>query len=138
MPADLPVRRKRTADMAGSYDWTPHLTEPGFCAAPVSCFKHVSFDLNRFRSKTSNRSFLTKKKKNCLEKTGANIRNMGQHNGRYESRGREHGLRRSLRSVSRFILGCHRVENIWLPSAAQVRRFRPERRKGFLGLVVLQ
>lgn len=43
MPEDLPVRRKRTAEMAGSYDWTPQLTEPGFCAAPVSCFKHVSF-----------------------------------------------------------------------------------------------
>ncbi|XP_034936370.1 polycomb protein Sfmbt-like isoform X2 [Chelonus insularis] len=41
MPEDLPVRRKRTADMAGSYDWTPQLTEPGFCAAPVSCFKHA-------------------------------------------------------------------------------------------------
>lgn len=43
MPEDLPVRRKRTAEMAGSYDWTPQLVEPGFCAAPVSCFKHVSF-----------------------------------------------------------------------------------------------
>lgn len=41
MPEELPVRRKRTADMAGSYDWTPQLTEPGFCAAPVSCFKHA-------------------------------------------------------------------------------------------------
>ncbi|XP_043277511.1 polycomb protein Sfmbt-like isoform X2 [Venturia canescens] len=41
MPEDLPVRRKRTAEMAGSYDWTPQLTEPGFCAAPVSCFKHA-------------------------------------------------------------------------------------------------
>ncbi|XP_011311275.1 polycomb protein Sfmbt isoform X2 [Fopius arisanus] len=41
MPDELPVRRKRTADMAGSYDWTPQLTEPGFCAAPVSCFKHA-------------------------------------------------------------------------------------------------
>lgn len=39
----LPVRRKRTADMAGSYDWGTQLAEPGFCAAPVSCFKHVSF-----------------------------------------------------------------------------------------------
>lgn len=39
---DLPIRRKRTADMAGSYEWTPQLSEPGFCAAPVSCFKHVS------------------------------------------------------------------------------------------------
>lgn len=39
---DLPIRRKRTADMAGSYDWTSQLSEPGFCAAPVSCFKHVS------------------------------------------------------------------------------------------------
>lgn len=43
MPEDLPVRRKRTAEMAGSYDWTQQLVEPGFCAAPVSCFKHVSF-----------------------------------------------------------------------------------------------
>lgn len=43
MPEDLPVRKKRTAEMAGSYDWTPQLVEPGFCAAPVSCFKHVSF-----------------------------------------------------------------------------------------------
>lgn len=43
MPEDLPVRRKRTAEMAGSYDWTPQLVEPGFCAAPVSCFKHVGF-----------------------------------------------------------------------------------------------
>lgn len=43
MPEDLPIRRKRTAEMAGSYDWTPQLIEPGFCAAPVSCFKHVSF-----------------------------------------------------------------------------------------------
>ncbi|XP_014477353.1 PREDICTED: polycomb protein Sfmbt-like [Dinoponera quadriceps] len=41
MPEDLPVRRKRTADMAGSYDWTSQLTETGFCAAPVSCFKHA-------------------------------------------------------------------------------------------------
>ncbi|XP_008548633.1 polycomb protein Sfmbt isoform X1 [Microplitis demolitor] len=41
MPEDLPVRRKRTAEMAGSYDWTPQLTESGFCAAPVSCFKHA-------------------------------------------------------------------------------------------------
>lgn len=46
MPEDLPVRRKRTAEMAGSYDWTPQLTEPGFCAAPVSCFKHVSLPYN--------------------------------------------------------------------------------------------
>lgn len=43
MLEDLPIRRKRTAEMAGSYDWTPQLVEPGFCAAPVSCFKHVSF-----------------------------------------------------------------------------------------------
>jgi len=42
MPEDLPIRRKRTAEMAGSYDWTSQLVEPGFCAAPVSCFKHVS------------------------------------------------------------------------------------------------
>lgn len=42
MPEDLPVRRKRTAEMDGSYDWTPQLIEHGFCAAPVSCFKHVS------------------------------------------------------------------------------------------------
>ncbi|KAK0077711.1 hypothetical protein PV325_003554 [Microctonus aethiopoides] len=41
MPEDLPIRRKRTAEMADSYDWTPQLTEPGFCAAPVSCFKHA-------------------------------------------------------------------------------------------------
>ncbi|XP_033226420.1 polycomb protein Sfmbt-like isoform X2 [Belonocnema kinseyi] len=41
MPEDLPVRRKRTAEMAGSYDWTPQLVEHGFCAAPVSCFKHA-------------------------------------------------------------------------------------------------
>lgn len=46
MPEDLPVRRKRTAEMAGSYDWTPQLIEPGFCAAPVSCFKHVSVLFN--------------------------------------------------------------------------------------------
>lgn len=39
---DLPVRKKRTADMAGSYDWTLQLSESGFCAAPVSCFRHVS------------------------------------------------------------------------------------------------
>ena len=45
MPEDLPVRRKRTAEMAGSYDWIPQLTEPGFCAAPVSCFKHVSIKI---------------------------------------------------------------------------------------------
>lgn len=43
MPEDLPVRRKRTAEMEGSYDWTPQLIEHGFCAAPVSCFKHVCF-----------------------------------------------------------------------------------------------
>lgn len=43
LPEDLPVRRKRTAEMANSYDWTSQLVEPGFCAAPVSCFKHVSF-----------------------------------------------------------------------------------------------
>lgn len=43
MPEDLPIRRKRTAEMAGSYDWTCQLVEPGFCAAPVSCFKHVGF-----------------------------------------------------------------------------------------------
>lgn len=48
MPEDLPVRRKRTAEMAGSYDWTSQLSEPGFCAAPVSCFKHVSFSLKSF------------------------------------------------------------------------------------------
>lgn len=41
MPEDLPVRRKRTAEMDGSYDWTPQLIEHGFCAAPVSCFKHA-------------------------------------------------------------------------------------------------
>ncbi|XP_043462591.1 polycomb protein Sfmbt-like isoform X1 [Leptopilina heterotoma] len=41
MPEDLPVRRKRTAEMEGSYDWTPQLIEHGFCAAPVSCFKHA-------------------------------------------------------------------------------------------------
>lgn len=48
MPEDLPVRRKRTAEMAGSYDWTPQLVEPGFCAAPVSCFKHVGFPYNLY------------------------------------------------------------------------------------------
>ncbi|XP_020287040.1 polycomb protein Sfmbt-like isoform X3 [Pseudomyrmex gracilis] len=41
MPEDLPVRRKKTAELASSYDWTPQLLEPGFCAAPVSCFKHA-------------------------------------------------------------------------------------------------
>ncbi|TGZ47018.1 Polycomb protein Sfmbt [Temnothorax longispinosus] len=41
MPEDLPIRRKRTAEMAGSYDWTLQFVEPGFCAAPVSCFKHA-------------------------------------------------------------------------------------------------
>lgn len=41
IPEDLPVRRKRTADMEDSYDWTPQLTDNGFCAAPVSCFKHA-------------------------------------------------------------------------------------------------
>lgn len=49
MLEDLPIRRKRTAEMAGSYDWTPQLVEPGFCAAPVSCFKHVSFSLKKKR-----------------------------------------------------------------------------------------
>lgn len=48
MPEDLPVRRKRTAEMAGSYDWTPQLVEPGFCAAPVSCFKHVGLPYNLY------------------------------------------------------------------------------------------
>lgn len=48
MPEDLPVRRKRTAEMAGSYDWTPQLVEPGFCAAPVCCFKHVSISKKLF------------------------------------------------------------------------------------------
>lgn len=43
LPEDLPVRRKRTAEMVNSYDWTSHLVEPGFCAAPVACFRHVSF-----------------------------------------------------------------------------------------------
>lgn len=47
MLEDLPIRRKRTAEMAGSYDWTPQLIEPGFCAAPVSCFKHVSVSLKK-------------------------------------------------------------------------------------------
>lgn len=42
MPEELPVRKKRTAEMTGSYDWTSQLKAPGFCAAPVSCFKHVS------------------------------------------------------------------------------------------------
>lgn len=41
LPEDLPLRRKRTPDMEGSYDWTSSLEKPGFCAAPVSCFKHV-------------------------------------------------------------------------------------------------
>ncbi|XP_014203269.1 polycomb protein Sfmbt-like isoform X2 [Copidosoma floridanum] len=41
MPEELPIRRKRTAAMAGSYDWTSQLKAPGFCAAPVSCFKHA-------------------------------------------------------------------------------------------------
>ena len=51
MPEDLPVRRKRTAEMAGSYDWTPQLVEHGFCAAPVSCFKHVSIFHNELKYK---------------------------------------------------------------------------------------
>ena len=36
-------RKKRCPEMVKSYDWTPQLKTPGFCAAPVSCFKHVSF-----------------------------------------------------------------------------------------------
>ncbi|XP_014222330.1 polycomb protein Sfmbt-like isoform X1 [Trichogramma pretiosum] len=37
----IPVRRKRKPEMATSYDWTPELLSFGFCAAPVSCFRHA-------------------------------------------------------------------------------------------------
>lgn len=43
IPEELPVRRKQNSEMTGTYDWTSHLKAPGFCAAPVSCFRHVSF-----------------------------------------------------------------------------------------------
>lgn len=36
----LPIRRK-TGDLANSYDWDPHLNDPNFVAAPVNCFKHA-------------------------------------------------------------------------------------------------
>lgn len=39
-PPPVTTRRK-TGDLANSYDWDPHLTEPGFVAAPVNCFRHA-------------------------------------------------------------------------------------------------
>lgn len=42
-PEDPPLPSKRKcAELANTYEWKGQLTESGFIAAPVSCFKHVS------------------------------------------------------------------------------------------------
>lgn len=38
---NLPLIRRKTAELANSYDWDPHLSEEYFVAAPVTCFKHA-------------------------------------------------------------------------------------------------
>lgn len=49
-PDDPPLPPKRKcAELANTYEWKGQLSESGFIAAPVSCFKHVSDKLN-FRS----------------------------------------------------------------------------------------
>lgn len=38
---NLPLVRRKTAELANSYDWDPHLGEENFLAAPVTCFRHA-------------------------------------------------------------------------------------------------
>jgi hypothetical protein len=35
-------KRGRSSELANTYEWKNQLSESGFIAAPVSCFKHVS------------------------------------------------------------------------------------------------
>ncbi|XP_075224784.1 polycomb protein Sfmbt-like isoform X3 [Lycorma delicatula] len=37
----FPPDKKSLPDLENTYEWTPQLSEPGFIAAPVSCFKHA-------------------------------------------------------------------------------------------------
>lgn len=38
---NFPLIRRKTAELANSYDWDPHLSDEYFVAAPVTCFKHA-------------------------------------------------------------------------------------------------
>jgi hypothetical protein len=40
-PSPVMVKRNRS-ELANTYEWKCQLSEPGFIAAPVSCFSHVS------------------------------------------------------------------------------------------------
>jgi hypothetical protein len=40
-PSPVMVKRNRS-ELANTYEWKCQLSEPGFVAAPVSCFSHVS------------------------------------------------------------------------------------------------
>jgi hypothetical protein len=40
-PSPVMVKRNRS-ELANTYEWKCQLSEPGFFAAPVSCFSHVS------------------------------------------------------------------------------------------------
>jgi hypothetical protein len=40
-PSPVMVKRNRS-ELANTYEWKNQLSEPGFIAAPVSCFSHVS------------------------------------------------------------------------------------------------
>jgi hypothetical protein len=41
-PSPVMVKRNRS-ELANTYEWKCQLSEPGFIAAPVSCFSHVSY-----------------------------------------------------------------------------------------------
>ena len=40
-PSPVMVKRNRS-ELANTYEWKNQLSEPGFVAAPVTCFSHVS------------------------------------------------------------------------------------------------
>lgn len=42
----FPPDKRSMPDLAHTYDWTLQLSDKGFTAASVSCFKHVSNHLN--------------------------------------------------------------------------------------------
>lgn len=41
----FPPDKKFQRDLDNTYEWISQLNEPGFIAAPVSCFKHVRIEL---------------------------------------------------------------------------------------------
>jgi hypothetical protein len=41
-PASPVMENRNRSELANTYEWKSQLSEPGFIAAPVSCFSHVS------------------------------------------------------------------------------------------------